>query len=1229
MSTARVGIDLDLMNGDQVFNEIKQIERALKSLAGSKHRLDVKSNIKELRNELEALNADKATIRVETRQADARIAKLKKSASQLEKMLSTKMNLLGKPMSPGQLRKVKSALKGVNDEIKGLQSRKVTLANEFQRVSTEAQAARQHINAMNRALANVKPLKEYFNSATAKASHFGSALQSLGSAMNRIAQPTRMLLGGTLFAAGYKLMNLASEGLSSGLSRYDTMKKYPLMMQEYSKASYTAEQSIKDLDMSVRGLPTGLDEIVQMAQRYTLSLGDMKRGTQLAIATNNAFLASMATESQKYQGMLQLQDLMNGKKLNSREWMSLGASMGKAINEVGKEFGYTNENMGEFRQQLYGGKIDSQEFLDALVKVGTGTGKVAKMAGLSKQTWEALTANIRNAFSRMTAGVVESLDEVVNVMTGGKYKSVNTYLADNLIPQIDKMTASAKKWIRANPDFFIDTFNRLKNLDWKGFAKGFGEGIKTMIDFGLKLAEIGSKLGAENIGKFMAMAGMISNMLTIAGGLIRGGRFIPGMSVVGFVAIARMLKGFGLFEGAGGKIKGFFKGITGIGKEASKAEKATKGGKAVGNIKGNLAKWVKPLAGIGSVLAIIAGTAGTIMVSVKAIKEAIHDMGEISSEFYAVDWGVMTKVMTGFGVFVGAMYKVGDKIGKAAFKDPKAVGFTALGTAIAGAFTAMVAGFGRLDIKLVKDSLKDMVTITNDAKTIGENVKALKGAKFDKDSAKNLTEQIYGIYEAMFNRGDKSLSEIKKGKVKKAKTAIDSIKGIFSTLKGIADILPSLYESLDKAGIQGSETMGRGATPFTNFKTQIESLFKGINGIMNSLNTDLLGEGQFNFKSIGRFETIMASVQKMFTSINKIAKLLPQIQTNFTGMMASPGNAGRGRTPFNGLVDNIKSMMAGVGGIYKQLDVDTAGVDVEGIEGKLSSLASGVTSIQKIANKLSKLGSKGGGLAKWGKGSGAYTAIGNIKKMIGALNNALGDADLGGLKSKVESFVSSVKSLLRQLNSLGENGDNTINVTVTIKGTVKGQKAVINKIKKAMDSIKEACKSKTFTKHVYINITRHVSIGGDAMPSEASLGGGGSKGGGSKGGGAGGQGTKNSHDHTGGYIGGHRVLYRAKGGSIFKPKGTDVVPAMLTQGEYVQKKSAVDFWGVRFMQKINNLDVNGALRELSTRATHYMNVNRGTTINNNTTNNNNMTQNVYTSNPNFAYKRSNRYVMAL
>ena len=40
------------------------------------------------------------------------------------------------------------------------------------------------------------------------------------------------------------------------------------------------------------------------------------------------------------------------------------------------------------------------------------------------------------------------------------------------------------------------------------------------------------------------------------------------------------------------------------------------------------------------------------------------------------------------------------------------------------------------------------------------------------------------------------------------------------------------------------------------------------------------------------------------------------------------------------------------------------------------------------------------------------------------------------------------------------------------------------------------------------------------------------------------------------------VQYRGGGGTIFKPRGTDTVPAMLTPGEFVIRKSAVDQIGV-------------------------------------------------------------------
>lgn len=1206
MSNARVGIELDLMGGEEALRTVEQLEAELKSLAGSAFRIKAKNDIKSLKRELDRIEGDKAVIRVETKSAEQNIRRLKQEAKSLERVLKTGQRANGTILSKSELAQARNQLRSIRQEIERLQGVKLNLGAQFNTLEAEAKSAREQIRLTREALQNVKPIGQIFTSATSKVSHLGSAFQSLGSAMNRVYEPVRWLLNGTVFAAGYKAMNMFSEGISAGFSRYDTMKKYPKMMEQFSKASYTAQDSINDLDKSVRGLPTGLDEIVNLAQRFTMTTGDMKRGTKLAIATNNAFLASMSTDTQKYQGMMQLQDVIGGKKMTSKEWQSLANTMMPAIRMMGEGLGYTGKELDEYVAKVQQGKIANEEFLKALVKAGTGTGKVAKMAELSKQTWEAFTANVRNAFSRMTAGIVESMDEVVKVATGGKYKSANMLLIDKVIPQIDKFAQAAKEWIRANPDFFIDTMNRIKALDWKGLAKGFGEGMKTAVDWMLKLGEIMSKVGMERIGKFMALSGMIANGLTIIGGALRGGRFAFGGSAVGIIMLLRALTGKGIGGKAFGKLKDMFKGITGIGKEAQAAEKATKGS-AMKNLKGSFAKWIKPLAGIGSVLAIIAGTAGTIMISTKAIKEAIKDMRQISDDFGMVDWGTMAKVGTGFAAFVGGF----TGLGKLASKNLKGSAMTGLGTAIVGGITSMIAGFGRLDIKLVKDSIKDMVTITNDAQTLATNVNNLKGLKFDMGSVKNLVGQLYGVYQAMFNRGGESLSEVKPKDTKKAEEALNSLKGVFNAVLGITTLLPKMYDAMSKASIQGSETTGRGATPFTNFTTQVKSLFKGVNGILTSLNEDLIGK-DFSTKKIAGFETIMASVKSMFDSISGIVGSLPKLYEKMSAAsIQGASTTGRGTTPFTNLKTQIQNLFKGIGDIYQTINTNIGGYNVEGLEGKLESIANGMASVGKIVGKLKSLGSKGGGLAT-GKGA-VFNAIGNIKSMIGSLKSALGGEDLGGLKSAIETFVSSVKSLLTQLDNIAGVG-NEVDVTITIKGTVKEN--VTKKIKTAMDKIKKACASKTFTKHVYIKIQRHVSIGGDSIPSAGAVAGGG---------GGGGGGTW----HHGGYIGNGKTLYRAKGGSVFKPKGTDTIPAMLTHGEFVQKKSAVDFWGVKFMQKINNLDINGAMRELSARASHYVNANRGTTINNNTTNNTDFTQNVYTSNPNFAFKRSSRYVGAL
>lgn len=63
------------------------------------------------------------------------------------------------------------------------------------------------------------------------------------------------------------------------------------------------------------------------------------------------------------------------------------------------------------------------------------------------------------------------------------------------------------------------------------------------------------------------------------------------------------------------------------------------------------------------------------------------------------------------------------------------------------------------------------------------------------------------------------------------------------------------------------------------------------------------------------------------------------------------------------------------------------------------------------------------------------------------------------------------------------------------------------------------------------------------------------------------------------FFGVRPAQYRAGGGSIFKPRGTDTVPAMLTPGEFVIKKSAVDAIGVDKLHAINGYAVGGEVED--------------------------------------------------
>lgn len=1015
MATERVGIEIEILGYKEALSQMQNLERAMKGLQGIKLRNDMSKYLKRLKQDYVALRSEAE--RLKAAMADpANSAKYDK------------------------------------------------LANDLNNVRRRMAENRVEAQKLNQALRNTSSVGQMFKRNTTAVAHLGSAMQSAGNAMQRFLAPWRLLTGGALLGAGYSAINKMTEGLSSGFQRYDIMKKYPRVMKQLGFSAEASEKSVQKLDEAVQGLPTGLDEIISVAQRFTQTLGDMDKGTDLAIAANNAFLASMSTETQRYQGMMQLQDLLNGKKLRNTEWNSLISSMGTAINEMGKLLGY--KDPGEFRKALQANEVATEDFLDALTKVGTGEGKIAKIATESMDTWEAFSSRIGTAFSRMTYGVLTSMDEIVKSLglkdkNGKDIESLNMFLDSKVIPGIDNMAKSVKKWIDANPEKIKEFFSDLSSIDWAGFGKGFIKGLGDIANLVQRFAKWADGKSFEGLGNFFSKLIWLAPGLTIVGGLLKGFR-----------------------HGIGG-------GLTG------------------------LALLIDTIAGLKTA---------------KAAKNAGKLTGLLSK------LGKAKEMSTALTVAGGAAGGVGAKAGAGAV----AKGFLPALTIIGGigAVVTEITGIAAINTWIIDNGIQNLISITDGVKQVISNVNSIKDTNVDKGALKSAVSAITDIYGLLYGDkenqpktrgankagtsllgGEKGFGDISPLKTGKSASAIENMKMMFKQIQGVLKQIPKLNELIGQTvGTQ----QGRGATPFS----QLKNALTGNNGL--------------------------------FT-------MFGQIMEAFDGSLGKNVNAG-----------------------------DFAA--------KMEQLSTAVSSIKSAVSKLSALGT--GDLA--GTDTGAFTAIANIKTMISKIGEALNTDALNGIRESVEAFSDEITNMFDTLNADFES----VEVTVNIKGKVTGYKELIAQIKSANSAIRSAVRGITnsYTKHVYIHIQRHVDVTGDTVPSDSEL-----------------------NSHTGGLVPAHGTtpLYRGKGGSIFKPKGTDTVPAMLTPGEYVQSKKAVDFFGVRFMQKLNHLDVKGAMRELSARVGANSVMARGMTVYNNITNNNQtVNQNVRTNNPNFAFRRS-RYIAAL
>lgn len=388
------------------------------------------------------------------------------------------------------------------------------------------------------------------------------------------------------------------------------------------------------------------------------------------------------------------------------------------------------------------------------------------------------------------------------------------------------------------------------------------------------------------------------------------------------------------------------------------------------------------------------------------------------------------------------------------------------------------------------------------------------------------------------------------GKLEKYASAFQSLPTIINSLSSTVNEIQNLNSLLE--GVDNNTI----STNITNFRDNVLKLFAG-----NGKNDDDLGSIIHSVKGVD-YSALLSSIQTFSSAVNVI-NALPQVD-----------NA------------SIKAKIDAVGTAFTELKTmaESHSGDKKSAEGLKAVADAYKQSIQAVFDSIDSLTQIGTNMAlkisqgfqQYNLGSDLTTALENAVNSAQTNSSStflsagkkLGSTLMKGIKSKISggSIANKLVSGLTSDKALGALSSAGSLMGKTLRSSIKSHLKNI----KVTYTLKEK-KSK-----------QHDATGGMIKQRN--------------------EGAFINPE----FIGNGQVAYKSSGGDILTPKavGTDTVPAMLTPGEFVIRKSVVDKYGASFMRRLNNGDLESAIKSLTSSRGSLTNMNKYVNITNNSTVNN-------------------------
>lgn len=540
-------------------------------------------------------------------------------------------------------------LENANKQLGDMISKEGEVNNTTADVKSQIIGFEDSMNKLNRLQQAAKALK----SASKITFDVGNKMSNLGSSMlniaknfqnNPIGDIGRFLVQGVGYSSLYRLVsgaqNAMGEAFSNGVKRYDTIKvakrTLSTVVGDVDDSTTKIQKMIDNLDESILGLPTTLDDALSHVTRFTSINHDLDRSQKLFSAINDSILTFGGDSEGVNNAVTQYSQIM-GSKMDARTLRSMeDAGMTPALTAIAKKF---NMSFAEFREAFTGSNptISLQQFEDALIELdekgGGGLNSLATMVKSSVATISNGLDLIPKRFSKAEEKWLGALDEVSTELTGATIYG-NIYKLSQKVEGLGDIGAnfirSHKKEIGEGIDSIktksSELLSVLKTFSFKDFVGGFKQGLddfKGAIDFfkplvsGLynfakdKITEMGDGSFSKGLGRFVSDYIQIGIGLKYAGKLMKLGS--GGISLLGdLVNISSKFKGKSFNIPFLGKLGSKFNSIKDAFKSSDEITTAV-GTPKTFDVEGFKNKL--------SSLAIIAGGAGTIILYCKAIKE--------------------------------------------------------------------------------------------------------------------------------------------------------------------------------------------------------------------------------------------------------------------------------------------------------------------------------------------------------------------------------------------------------------------------------------------------------------------------------------------------------------------------------------------------------------------------------------------------------------------------------